>query len=85
MTKSDFFYSHSCGIVYLVLVSTIEERHITMGLFDKIFGTYSERELKRINKARSAGEYRASVSALFSSGRFDADACFPGALPGIPR
>ena len=43
------------------------------------------RELKRINKARSAGEYRASVSALFSSGRFDADACFPGALPGIPR
>ena len=45
----------------------------------------AEREVKRVNKARSVGEYRTAVSSLFASGHFDADACFPGALPGTHR
>lgn len=41
----------------------------------------AERELKRINKARSKEDYRAAVSALFASGTFDPNAFFPGAIP----
>jgi tRNA-dihydrouridine synthase len=41
----------------------------------------ANREIKRINKARSAADYRAAVDALFATGRFDPGACFPGALP----
>ena len=41
----------------------------------------AEREIKRINKARSAADYRAAAAALFASGRFDPRACFPGELP----
>ena len=41
----------------------------------------AQRELKRLNKARSAGDYRAAAAALFASGRFDPRARFPGELP----
>ena len=41
----------------------------------------AERELKRINKARTKEDYRAAVSALFTSGKFDPEAFFPGAVP----
>ena len=41
----------------------------------------ADRELKRVGKSRSAEEYRAAVSSLFASGRFDPDAAFPGAIP----
>lgn len=41
----------------------------------------ADRECKRINKARSAREYREAVSAVFSAGYFDPDAHFPGAFP----
>ncbi len=41
----------------------------------------TERELKRINKARSEEDYRDAVRLLFASGRFDPDASFPGAMP----
>ncbi len=42
------------------------------------------RQLKAIHKARSAADYRAAVASLFSAGLFDADAHFPGSLPGAP-
>ena len=41
----------------------------------------AERELKRINKARTKEDYRAAAAALFSSGKFTPDASFPGAIP----
>lgn len=41
----------------------------------------SGKEYKHIRKARSSEDYRAAVASLFSSGRFDPDAAFPGALP----
>ncbi len=41
----------------------------------------AQRELKRINKARSEEDYRDAVRLLFASGRFDPDASFPGAMP----
>lgn len=42
----------------------------------------ADRELKRLNKARTLEDYRAAVTGLFASGRFDPAASFPGALPG---
>ena len=41
----------------------------------------AERELKRINKARTRVDYSAAVGDMFASGRFDPDAAFPGAIP----
>lgn len=41
----------------------------------------AERELKRINKARTKEDYQDAFRALFSSGRFNPDAFFPGAMP----
>ena len=41
----------------------------------------AERELKRINKARTKEDYTASVRDMFACGRFDPDAAFPGAIP----
>lgn len=41
------------------------------------------RELKRVNKAQDAADYRAAVSSLFASGLFDPDAAFPGTLPPL--
>lgn len=41
----------------------------------------SEREWKRINKAKTREAYKASVQGLFASGRFDPEAAFPGSIP----
>lgn len=41
----------------------------------------AERELKRINKARTKEDYRDAAREIFASGRYDPDAAFPGALP----
>lgn len=42
----------------------------------------ADRERKRIEKARSAGEYRAAAAAMLASGCFDPEAAFPGQVPG---
>ena len=41
----------------------------------------ADRELKRLNKAGTLTDYRAAVTEIFSSGRFEPAAAFPGALP----
>lgn len=41
----------------------------------------ADRELKRLNKAGTLADYRAAVTEIFASGRFDPAAAFPGALP----
>ena len=41
----------------------------------------ADRELKRINKARSLEEYRSALQILAAAGRFDPDGAFPGELP----
>ena len=41
----------------------------------------AERELKRVNKARTKEDYNAAVRDMLASGRFDPDAAFPGAIP----
>ena len=41
----------------------------------------ADRELKRINKARSLEEYRSALQILAAAGRFDPDSAFPGELP----
>jgi tRNA-dihydrouridine synthase len=41
----------------------------------------ADRELKALNKARSLSDYESAVQAIFSSGRFDPAAAFPGAMP----
>ncbi len=43
----------------------------------------ADRELKRINKARTLEDYRSAVGMLFHSGCFDSDAAFPGELPKL--
>lgn len=40
-----------------------------------------QRELKRLNKARSISDYRDAAKAVFASGRFDPEASFPGDFP----
>ncbi len=41
----------------------------------------AERELKRINKARTKEDYAAAVQDLFRCGRFDPNSAFPGTIP----
>lgn len=40
-----------------------------------------EREIRRLNKARSLADYRSALEALFASGLFDPDSRFPGEIP----
>ena len=41
----------------------------------------AERELKRINKARTKEDYTAAMRDMFASGHFDSSSAFPGAIP----
>ena len=55
MSGTDFFYSYSYGILYSVSFRasvpsgrTLTAEELAMGFLTRLFGSYSDRELKRI-------------------------------------